>query len=258
MIKMSMVESIGDTNIHNVRLLLNQMGNMENILEEDEYQISKGKDTIYTDYGNIIGVDGVWLASDTEHSGTNYGLSGTYNPLNRTVTLTNDLPALNTPVLITYARSVGLSDSQIELAINSSEIKVMNELMDFDFTFTMSTNIGKVGLYLVYFLAHLEAIHIMNTGNAVQGGFSYMMNQLQVNTKLWGEGMSAEALINFYVKRCKEMMTYLKFNSGPLATFGALDYRRPNHYTNNALLNDIGQSQSFQEYLRYGYITIVE
>ena len=255
---MSMIKDIGDLDIYNVRLLMNQMGSLENILEEDEYQVSKGLDTVYLDYRNLVGIDGVWLASDADHSGTNYGTAGTFNPLKGTITLTTPLPALNTPVLVTYSRSVGLIDDQITLNLNISKQQIMLELMDFELSFSESTNLGKSALYLAYFLTHLHSVHAMNTGNAVQGGFSYMMNQMQYNSKLWGEGMSAEALLNFYLARCKKLMDYLKLNSGPVATFASVSYTNPQHYKNDALLNQVSASSTFDRFVKYIFIDYEE
>ncbi|MHC4385350.1 MAG: hypothetical protein ACYS0J_21350, partial [Planctomycetota bacterium] len=91
---------------------------------QDEPRVSTTETIVVPRY-NPASVEGVWLASDVDHTGTNYFGGGVLrhdvsnpNAFARFIELGTPLPAVNTDVIVTYeARaSVRLTDEQIALA----------------------------------------------------------------------------------------------------------------------------------------------
>ncbi|MFA6971822.1 MAG: hypothetical protein WC208_10525 [Gallionella sp.] len=67
-----------------------------------EQQISTDALHVTIAYPRIISVTGVWLATDTGHTGTNFYTSGSFDSLTGIITMGSTLPAANTSLLITY------------------------------------------------------------------------------------------------------------------------------------------------------------
>ena len=53
-------------------------------------------------------------------------------------------------------------------------------------------------------------------------------------------------------------MDYLKLNSGPVATFASVSYTNPQHYKNDALLNQVSASSTFDRFVKYIFIDYEE
>ena len=70
----------------------------------DEAQTSISNSTVLTTYA-MIGVSGVWLATDPGHTGTNYYTAGSFTE--SVITLGTPLPNPNEPVLINYTAHYG-------------------------------------------------------------------------------------------------------------------------------------------------------
>jgi len=68
----------------------------------DEYQLSDNDTAVTIDNWYPLEVEGVWLATDTSHGGTNYLPGGNYEIWSRQITLGTALPAGRTPVIVTY------------------------------------------------------------------------------------------------------------------------------------------------------------
>jgi hypothetical protein len=71
----------------------------------DEPRISSDKDTVTIMPSSRAGITitGVWLYTDTGHTGTNYYTGGSYNATTKTITLGTSLPASNMAVIINYS-----------------------------------------------------------------------------------------------------------------------------------------------------------
>lgn len=67
--------------------------------QSHENQLSVSKTEVDVKY-NIYSVDGVWLSSDTSHTGTNYFTGGSF--VNNKITLGTQLPTTYTNVIVTY------------------------------------------------------------------------------------------------------------------------------------------------------------
>ena len=61
----------------------------------------------------------------------------------------------------------------------------------------------------------------LNSGNVIQSGFSYGSFQYEIQTKLWGEGMSTGELLREMKADLEDMIEVLSLNSGDLA-YGAM------------------------------------
>ena len=69
----------------------------------DEHRFSSDETTVKTRLDVDRWVEGVWLATDPGHTGTNFFTSGSVAFHNRTITLGTPLPSTNTAVLVSYA-----------------------------------------------------------------------------------------------------------------------------------------------------------
>lgn len=71
----------------------------------DEVRISQSKTVVYLENSSRAGItiQGVWLFTDPEHTGTNYYSGGMFLESEKKITLGTPLPDTNTKVLINYS-----------------------------------------------------------------------------------------------------------------------------------------------------------
>jgi len=72
------------------------------IIDERRISTSTASIKLRRSSRRFVTIDGVWLANDTTHVGTNYYTGGSYNDETQTITPGTSLPATNTDVIITY------------------------------------------------------------------------------------------------------------------------------------------------------------
>jgi len=72
------------------------------IIDERRISITSGSVKLRRSSRRWIAIDGVWLASDTTHVGTNYYTGGSYADDTQIITLGSVLPSANEQVIINY------------------------------------------------------------------------------------------------------------------------------------------------------------
>ena len=72
------------------------------IIDEVRTSVSKTSVALVPSSRAGITITGVWLATDTAHTDTNYYTGGSFDSSTKTVTLGTQLAAINTPVIIDY------------------------------------------------------------------------------------------------------------------------------------------------------------
>ena len=177
---------------------------------KDEVQIPISTDTVTTLHRNVYSVSGVYLATDTEHAATNYYTGGSYQTHTGLITLGTELANALDPVLITYTYMEGPSTSLLDVCLAEAETEVKLQLSLSDSFDWDALADGAGANQARYALAALKTMYAMNMPNAVQMGYNYRIGDVEVQTKLWGEGMIAQDLFNRLENHCRKILDFLR------------------------------------------------
>jgi len=204
--------------ISNVRDMLTQAGVVQSPTIEDELQVvfsgSSGYE-IYVFNVPLGGVAGIWEHTDLTHSGSNYynttsGSDFTENT-GQVILASGANVVIGEKVRCTYRYEAGLTNSQILMELESAKQEVNHEFdMTWDYDLTTTDTVEQLAILLVYAIAVKYSILALNSSNAIQGGFSYNLGELGVQTKLWGEGMSMGELFRMYEDKVNNLKNILK------------------------------------------------
>jgi len=199
---MSLVTIVNDTSdVGYVRNLLTQAGRQHIKVRDDDMVSIFNQLTIYSDFSDLVDVAGVWLPDDYNHSGTNYASGATVYPKKGTIILSQAIPLEYRDVLITYATRDGLSDDEIQFNINISKDYVQMELWETTLDYSGSSTYENMCRHTMLTISSYFSLLAMNNSNAIQSGYNYRIAEFEIQTKLWGEGMIAETLLNKYWER---------------------------------------------------------
>lgn len=214
---MSLVTIVEDlSDVGYVRNLLTQAGRLHIKVRDDDMVSVFNQLTVYADFSDLVDVAGVWLPDDLEHSGTNYASGATVYPKKGTIILGQAVPLEHKDILITYATRDGLSDSEIQFNVDISKSYVQMELWETTLDYSGSSTYEGMARHTMLTIGAYFALLAMNNSNAIQSGYNYRIAEFEIQTKLWGEGMIAETLLNKYWERSSRMMSALKmFQSKP-------------------------------------------
>ncbi len=208
---MSVVTVIDDnSDIGIVRRLLSQAGRQNIKVRQDDIVNIFHQQTIYSDFADIIDVAGVWLVTDIAHTGTNYVSGATVFPKKGTIVLSQAVPVSELEVLITYATRDGLNDGEITISIDMAKDFVQTDLWESTLDYSGSSTYEGMARHVMLQIASYYSLLAMNNANAIQSGYNYRIAEFEIQTKLWGEGMIAETLLNKYWERSMKMLNALK------------------------------------------------
>ena len=230
------IDTSGD--VYYIRMLLDEAGKMEYRTVEDEPLITATTTKLYLDYQNIEEVTGVWDVDDLTHTGTNYmsGSSAQYNTKGGYVVL-DPAASANMEVIATYTYRKGLSDDEISFFYELSKMEVNAELFvlgdGIDFSGTSNAEI--LAKYVAYLITAYRVLLVLNSGNVIQAGFSYGAFNYDVQTKLWGEGMSTGELLREMKDRITALKALLKANSGNVVYVSDLNTTMPSYKSSRRL-----------------------
>jgi len=204
-----------DSDVGIVRKLMAQAGRQTIVVHENEivykFLEDEGNDEVlYTAFNDVMNIQGIWLDTDINHSGTNYYSGSTIYPNEGKIVLTQALPVGQEEMLITYASRDGLSDDTIQANIEMAKQYLTVELWRATLDFSGASNLSNMAKWSMFSLTTFYCLLSANTGNAIQAGFNYRFEDFEIQTKLWGEGMIAETLLNKYEQRSKDMVDALK------------------------------------------------
>lgn len=207
-----------------VRNLLTQAGRQHVKVRDDDIVPVFNQLTLYADFSDIIDVAGVWLPDDIGHAGTNYVSGAVVYPKKGTIVLSQAIPSEHRDVLITYATRDGLSDEEIQFNIDISKDYVQMELWETTLDYSGSSTYEGMARLCMLTISSYFSLLAMNNSNAIQSGYNYRIAEFEIQTKLWGEGMIAETLLNKYWERSQKMLNALKFfQSKPDAPIYVID-----------------------------------
>lgn len=191
-----------------LRSLLLEIGSKQFHQIIDERRMVGQNSTIKTLFQRIEEVIGVWLTTDFDKTGTNYFTSGGNDQ--ETIYLGSSLDA-GIEVVCSYIVADGLNDLSAQRMIDWARWEVLGEIQDFTLNIDNPvTNIERVCRVYWEMLTMANAYLLMNNVNFVQSdanmslAFSY-----QTMSKLWGEGMSTDALFMRLYQRLDQIRKVL-------------------------------------------------
>ena len=193
-----------------VRKLLTQAGRQNISVRDDDIVPIFHRQTIYADFSDLVDVDGVWLVEDHTHSGTNYVSGATVYPKKGVIELAGSVPDGEREVLITYATRDGLEDDEIQISIDMAKDFIQADLWETTLDYSGSSTYESMARHVMLQIGSYYALLSMNNSNAIQSGYNYRIAEFEIQTKLWGEGMIAETLLNKYWERSMKMLNALK------------------------------------------------
>ena len=170
--------------------------------------------TVHTFHRRITAVQGVWLATDLDHSGTNYYGDGGFDEKRGKITLGIELPDIITDLRLNYTWESGISDETIQHHLFSAKAWVEEYSGD---TFDYNADPDKKPLEnMAIAYTIIMCVLTMNGGNVAQMGYNFRVGEFEVQTKLWGEGMIAGELFKQYTMELERWMSvigkYVRFN----------------------------------------------
>jgi len=236
-----------------------------NVRDNDLYYIFQGQTgaVVYTDHQDLIDVAGIWEGNDITNSGTNYISGATIYPAQGKIELLQTLPSDVKEVLVTYAATQGLSDVQIQINLDIAQNFMIGELYadSLNFASGSTSTYDNMVRYCMLTIASYFSLLAINNSNAIQSGFNYRLGDFEIQTKLWGEGMIAETLLNKYWERSQKMLDALKlYQSKPNApvfvinrTKSRIPYNKDPMIFNNPNLS-FGSSTIYDTTHQYGII----
>jgi hypothetical protein len=190
-----------------LRSLLLEIGNKQYHQIIDERRLVGQNDTVKTLFQRVQEVIGVWLASDYDKSGTNYFTSGGNDQ--ETIYLGSALTP-GTEVVCSYIVADGLNDVAAQRVIDWARWEVLGELQDFTLNIDNPvTNIERVCKVYWEMLTMANAYLLMNNVNFVQSDANMSLFNYQTMSKLWGEGMSTDALFMRLYQRLEQIRKVL-------------------------------------------------
>ena len=205
-------ETFSGSDIDYVRIVLGQAGRLSHIIESNEPQIAISTRKLYTNFKDLTDVVGIWSGTDYNHSGTNLSLSGTFDSkAGQILTHSGTTLDLGSDYLVSYVHGDGLNNRDVQRCLDDADAQMQlmlytREAVNYD----TDTTIGNIAYATKINIAALHGLGIMNTGNIIQSGFNYALGEVRIETKLWGEGMSAEVLLRQVENKVNGLLNWLK------------------------------------------------
>lgn len=195
------IMSVVPTFVDLLRKQLDDAGELRVMTVQDEMVYPATLTSLFVSRIRIKDVIGVWIFTDDDHSGTNYYTGGGFSESTGKIWLGTTLVSTAAFVRVSYTWESGVDDETIQWHLDSSKIWVIN-YTGIEFAYgDASTNLQKGAEAMAVAAAVLGAILTVNGANVAQMGYNFRLHEFEVQTKLWGEGMIAEALFGVYIQR---------------------------------------------------------
>lgn len=192
------VEEVAPTLTGMVRQILGEAGELRMQHVSDEIVSPASLVEIHTTRIRIQSVEGVWLLTDETHSGTNYYTGGGFVAEKGKIWLGTALPTMNQLVRLSYTWESGVTDETISWHLHSSKLFVTN-FTGYVFEYGAETDATLQGAEaMAVARTVIGCVLTVNGANVAQMGYNFRLDEFEIQTKLWGEGMIAEALFNLY------------------------------------------------------------
>jgi len=175
-----------------LRDLLMEIGQIQYNTMTDELRVVGNNNLVYTLFGRIVDVIGVWSHSDVAKAADLYGSSGSTD--GHRVSLGTSTDA-GTYVLVSYVIADGLNENAAKEMINQARYQVLIQLNDDSINLDVPvTNLDHLARSYWIMLTLYGSYLLLNNVNFIQGDANLSLFNYQYSSKLWGEGMSTDAL----------------------------------------------------------------
>ncbi len=174
-----------------LRSLLMEIGQQQyNVITDERRPVTANK-KVWTLFGRIQDVIGTYHVTDPDKT-TNLSPSGAHDDV--TITIEGAANAGDI-VVCEYVVADGLNDAAAQTVIDWAKYEIVGELNDSDLDIVNGTSDIEL-LAKVYWqmTTLLNAYLLLNNVNFIQSDANMALFNFQTMSKLWGEGMSTDAL----------------------------------------------------------------
>jgi len=174
-----------------LRSLLMEIGIQQFNLIRNERRIVTANKLVWTLFPNVVDVIGVYHKDDTAKT-VNLAPSGAHDV--NTITIEGSANAGDV-VVCEYVVAEGLNDATAQTVIDWAKFEVIGELNDSSYDIVNGTSdIERLGRVYWQLMTMFNAYLLLNNVNFVQSDANMSLFNFQTMSKLWGEGMSTDAL----------------------------------------------------------------
>lgn len=189
---------VGPNLVDDIRDVLGDGGELRVNAVNDELVAPSDLTTIYLPRRRITKVGGVWLDTDADHALTNYYTGGGFDANSGKIWLGTPLPTTSRYVRVDYTWESGINDDAIWMHLYGARNFTIN-WTGIDFTYgNCTTNRDRGAESMSIAGTMLASILTMNGANVAQLGYNFRLDEFEIQSKLWGEGMIAQALFKMY------------------------------------------------------------
>jgi len=197
------IDPVGESIIGVVRKLLDKAGETALQTVTDEIVSPASENILFVPRRRVHAVYGVWQVTDTTHSGTNYYSANSKFTDQGEITLATNLPNVIQDVRVNYLWESGIGDSTLYEHLTNARRWARNITgVDFDYQSAQNDEQNSTE-QLAIAMTILLCVMTINGANASQMGYNFRLAELEIQTKLWGEGMIAQALFEQYANQIK-------------------------------------------------------
>ena len=193
------IHEVAPTMVSEIRGMLDEAGELRRQPVKDALVYPSTTTKVYLPRTRILSVEGVYLLADDDHSGINYYGTGGFDKNTGVVWLSTPLPTANNMVRVDYTWESGINNDVITRHLTSSR---MFTVMYTGISFTYGNAVSDLqhgAEAMSVSGAIIACILTANGANVAQMGYNFRLDEFEIQTKLWGEGMIAEALFNVYI-----------------------------------------------------------
>lgn len=194
------IDSVAPSMIARIRQILDEAGELRRQSIKDELVYPATMFKLFLPRTRILSIEGVYILTDDAHSGTNYYTGGGFDKSTGVVWLGSTLPSVNAMIRVDYTWESGINDDTILHHLNAARLFTINYTgIEFEFG-KATTNVTKGAEAMSLAGTILACVLSVNGANVAQMGYNFRLDEFEIQTKLWGEGMIAEALFNMYIR----------------------------------------------------------
>lgn len=190
--------------IKSIRNLLDEAGEVGVRQMRDEIIPPTSAYLVYANRRRVRDIQGVWLLTDTTHALTNYYTGGGFDPESGEIRLGSSLPSLVSDVRVDFSWESGIDDDAIQSHLDTSRRWAIGYTnVEFNYNDNSTEEKRRVEDLAIARTVVL-CILTINGANVAQFGYNFRLGDFEIQSKLWGEGMIAQALFQLYVNMYEE------------------------------------------------------
>ena len=192
------IDSVSPSMISQIRLYLDEAGELRRQSVKDQLVYPASLHKLYLPRTRITSVEGIYILADDTHALTNYYEGGGFSKSTGEVWLGTALPTTNEMVRVDYTWESGINDDTILHHLGSARMFTISYTgISFDYG-KATTDLTRGAEAMSLAGTMMGCILSVNGANVAQMGYNFRLDEFEIQTKLWGEGMIAEALFNQY------------------------------------------------------------